>query len=111
MHGTLMKKRSKQPGKQGAIMIQHRGIRPLFDLHGLGDENFEELCCSVWSAESGIEPPDLYGRRRQKQFGIDVYAQRRGSTEIEGISCKCYKAIKKGQIESFAQEFLDHWDT
>jgi tetratricopeptide (TPR) repeat protein len=83
----------------------------LFDFYGLGDEDFEEICCNLLYYDMDLENADLYDRPRKKQFGADITADRIDGSGIDAASCKCYKSIRKGQISGFVNEFLDHWDT
>jgi tetratricopeptide (TPR) repeat protein len=83
----------------------------LFDFYGLGDEDFEEVCCNLLYYDMEIENPDLYDRPRKKQFGADITADRIDGSGIDAASCKCYKSLRKGQISCFVNEFLDYWDT
>lgn len=76
-----------------------------------GDRKFEDLCRDLMCEEPGISDARLYGRPRQKQFGIDVYADRADEAGIEVASCKCYQQIRKGQIAAWSTDFLKHWDT
>lgn len=91
--------------------IRPQGIEALYNVHRLGDELFEELSCALWSTDPTVKLPDLYGRKRQQQFGIDVLADRVDGEGIDGISCKCYGTLQKGDLSTFAKEFLDHWES
>jgi tetratricopeptide (TPR) repeat protein len=91
-------------------VIKPRTAEVLFEFHRLGDERFEEVCCHLLYKEPELEGAELYGRPRQRQFGVDATARRKDGSGIHTLSCKCYKSITKGQIATFSQEFLDHWD-
>jgi hypothetical protein len=91
-------------------VIKPRTAEVLFEFHRLGDERFEEVCCHLLYKEPDLEGAELYGRPRQRQFGVDATARRKDGSGIDALSCKCYKSIAKGKIAAFSQEFLDHWD-
>jgi tetratricopeptide (TPR) repeat protein len=76
----------------------------------LGDEEFEELCCDLLSQEHGISHCELFGLRRQEQFGIDLKAWRDGNDGIEVAQCKAQQRFTPGEIRSASRAFLDHWD-
>jgi hypothetical protein len=75
-----------------------------------GDRKFEDLCRDLMAEEPGIADAHLYGRPRQEQFGIDVYAERADESGIEVASCKCYQQVRNGQIATWSTDFLKHWD-
>lgn len=74
-------------------------------------DSFEEMSCALYQEESGISTADLYRRKYQRQFGIDIIATRIDGTGVEVGSCKCYSTIRKGQIPQWGEEFLTHWDS
>ena len=74
-------------------------------------EQFEEMCCALLEKEPAIKKADRYHVQRQQQFGIDIIGERSDGEGIEVASCKCYSRLTKGQIATFSNEFLDHWDT
>ena len=78
-----------------------------------GDGKFEDLCRDLMAEEPDISDARLYGRPRQTQFGIDVYAERTDESGIEVASCKCYREVRKGQITRWSTDFLEeiHRDT
>ena len=63
-----------------------RAPRTTLDFLENGDRKFEELCCDLMVEEPGIEDAYLYGRQRQDQFGIDVYAERDNDSGVEVTS-------------------------
>jgi hypothetical protein len=79
-------------------VIKPRTAEVLFEFHRLGDERFEEVCCHLLYKEPELEGAELYGRPRQRQFGVDATARRKDGSGIDTVSCKCYKNITKGQI-------------
>jgi hypothetical protein len=80
-------------------------------VYGLGEDDFEELCCALLYYEDGLENADLYNRPRRMQFGVDSTADYKDGSGIAVISSKCYKTVRPGQIQIFAQEFLQHWES
>jgi len=106
---TRPKKKQKSTNSTQPRLIKAGVPEALVDLYGLGDEDFEEICCNILYYDKEVDNPDLHGRPRQKQFGVDITADRVDGTGIDTASCKCYKSIIKGQIASFANEFLIHW--
>lgn len=107
----MSKNASRRKTEPQEKVIRPSGSQSLYEFHELGADRFEELCCALWSTEPDVVLPDLHGRKRQRQFGIDVLADRRAGDGIEGISCKCYKSLSKGEIADFSDEFLDHWES
>ncbi|MBK5274451.1 MAG: hypothetical protein JJE30_05305 [Desulfuromonadales bacterium] len=87
----------------------NRSIPP--DFHRMDEHAFEEMSCALYQEESRISTADLYRRKFQRQFGIDIIATRIDGTGIEVASCKCYSTIKKGQIPQWGADFLTHWDS
>jgi len=55
-----------------ARVIKPRTTEALFEFHRLGDERFEEVCCHLLYNEPELEGAELYGRPRQRQFGVDA---------------------------------------
>ncbi len=103
------KKKKKVPSRPRLIKA---GVpEPMFDFHSLGDERFEEICCHLLYYDMGVENPDLNDRPRRKQHGVDITADRIDGRGIDVASCKCYSSARKGQIEAWANEFLDHWES
>lgn len=74
-------------------------------------DSFEEMSCALYQEESGISTADLYRRKRQDQFGIDVIAERADRAGLEVASCKCVTRIDKGCIPQWSEDFLSHWDS
>src|SRR5665213_2071450 len=88
-----------------------RAPQTTLDFFGNGEKRFENLTCDLMAEEPWIADARLYGRTRQKQFGIDVCAERTIEPEIEVASCKCYQSVRKGEIATWSEDFLTHWDT
>jgi hypothetical protein len=65
-------------GKKNASKAKHlpRAPRTTLDFIENGDKKFEELARDLMAEEPGIEDAHLYGRQRQVQYGIDVWADR-----------------------------------
>ena len=87
----------------------NRSDQPLFNK--MGDKDFEEMCCALLSKEPDIISADLFGRPREPQFGIDVEGKIADNDGVVVISCKCYSTIKRGNMSSWSDAFLDHWPT
>lgn len=94
---------------RGRVTVEPRGPLVDYNSYGLGAEKFEELCCALLSEQATVRDAERYGRPHQGQFGVDIFARRRGDEGIEVVSCKCYAYVGKGKIESFANEFLNNW--
>lgn len=69
------------------------------------------MCCALLSKEPDIISADLFGRPREPQFGIDVEGKIEDNNGVVVISCKCYSTIKRGNMSSWSDAFLDHWST
>jgi hypothetical protein len=102
-----MGKGTKNADKQRYVP---RAPQTTLDFLENGEKKFEELSCDLMAEEPGIADARLYGRPRQQQFGIDVYAERQDESGIEVVSCKCYQEVRKGQIAAWSTDFLKHWD-
>lgn len=102
---------SARKGRKGQQLVAPRGPKVLYDFPKLDDEAFEEAVCFLMSVEPRIADARRHNAPRQKQYGVDVIAQRRNSPNIEVGSCKCYDKLDKGDIAKFGDEFLDHADT
>lgn len=76
----------------------------------IGEYYFERLCRDLLSKESHIRASRLYGKRGQKQYGVDVRAERRDGGLDVG-QCKCYTAIQPEDIRKASDDFLDHLAT
>jgi len=80
---TRPKKKEKKTKSTQPCLIKAGVPEVLVDLYGLGDEDFEEICCNVLYYDKEIDNPDLHGRPRQKQFGVDITADRADGTGID----------------------------
>lgn len=100
-------------GKKNAETARYIPRAPQTTLNFIenGDKKFEEVTCDLMAEEPGIEDAHFYGRQRQVQYGIDVWADRADGSGIEVASCKCYQSVRKGEIAGWSNDFLDHWDT
>lgn len=72
--------------------------------------HFEEMTRALHSNEPDIKSARLYKTQRQRQFGIDVLAECRDG-RVEVSSCKCYGKLAKGEIATFSDDFLEHWES
>lgn len=86
----------------------NRSKPPAF--HELDADAFEEMSCALYEKEPGISKADLYGTKRQPQYGIDVIAERTDGDGIEVASCKCHGNVAKGNIPQWSDDFLTHWE-
>lgn len=73
---------------------------------GLGEYRFQELCCELYDREPKVSECREYGTRGQRQFGIDLIAPRRGSTDLETSQVKCYEDFSDADIRAASDEFL-----
>jgi hypothetical protein len=76
--------------------------------HKLDEYTFQNLCCELQERQPGIVTCSVYGLRGQGQRGIDLLAQRRGSTEKEVGQCKRYGNFSAVKIRTASAEFLIH---
>lgn len=86
----------------------HHGQVPHFA--PIGEYYFERLCRDLLGEEPHVRASRLYGKRSQKQYGIDVRAERRDGGLDVG-QCKCYAAIQPEDIRKASDDFLDHLAT
>jgi tetratricopeptide (TPR) repeat protein len=77
----------------------------------MADDSFEEMCCALLAKEPDIVSADLFGRPRERQYGIDVIGQIAGDEGIEVISCKCRGRIRSNELRTWSDDFLCFWDT
>jgi hypothetical protein len=78
----------------------------------LDEYAFQNLCCDLFATGPGIGTCDVYGKRGQRQQGIDLLARRQKSSDIEVGQCKCYQDITASQITEASDEFfkhIEHW--
>ncbi|MBP2302810.1 hypothetical protein [Azospirillum picis] len=76
----------------------------------MDDRQFEEMSRALFDKEAHLRNADFYGTPGQKQYGIDIIADRAAGDGVEVISCKCYRKHANWQIKKFSDEFLEHWD-
>lgn len=69
-------------------------------------EDFEKLCLRLVKLDATVEYCTLYGRRGQKQYGIDIYARKSLDDKYKVYQCKNVKEFGKGDIEDAVTEFL-----
>ena len=87
--------------------IDHTRLPPFDDL---SDRSFERFTRDLLGFEPGIASAELYNTPRQPQFGIDVLARRSDDCR-EVASCKRYKRIRPGEIQTWSDDFLKHWES
>jgi len=79
-------------------------------LHKMGEYIFQDMCRDLFQMESGITTCEVYGKRGQGQDGIDLFAHRKSSGEIEVGQCKCYEKFSWRKIRDASDEFFRFWD-
>jgi hypothetical protein len=79
------------------------------DFHQMPSAAFEALTCALLDKESGVTRADLYGTPRQKQFGVDAFGET--ATGLIVASCKCYRRVSKGELQTWSDDFLSHLDS
>ena len=75
----------------------------------MDDSTFEHFSRSLMHEDEHIKYAELYGLRGEKQYGIDIEAERKDGG-IDVGQCKCYKAFSHRQISKAATEFIKYWD-
>lgn len=76
--------------------------------HEMTEYPFQDLCCELFSRQEEIAICEVYGRRGQKQRGIDLWARCVGGNGSEVGQCKCYKEFSRKEIEKASDEFFAH---
>ena len=80
------------------------------DLGRLYWQQLESLTEALLSKEPGVATASQYGVPRQAQKGIDTKAElTAGGCEV--ASCKKVAKIGKTDLETWSDDFLNHWDT
>jgi hypothetical protein len=75
----------------------------------MSSAGFEALTCALLDKEPGVTRADLYGAPFQKQFGVDAFGET--ATGVIVASCKCYRTVKKDQLQGWSDDFLKHLDS
>jgi hypothetical protein len=75
----------------------------------MSSTGFEALTCALLDKEPGVDRADLYGAPHQKQFGVDAFGETAGGLIV--ASCKCYGKVKKGDLQTWSDDFLSHLDS
>jgi len=85
-------------------------VNPNFppNFYELGEYDFQDMCCDMFSVQPGIATCDVYGTRGQKQYGIDLLAYCDDGIHTEVGQCKCYKNFPPSKIIEASDEFLEH---
>ena len=76
---------------------------PFNELHW---EDFERLCLRLAKTEANVEFCNLYGRRGQKQHGIDIFARKSLGEKYTVYQCKQVDKFYKRDIETVVSNFL-----
>lgn len=74
----------------------------------MDEDTFEQMCRDVVAAEPNIATCNRYGIRGQRQFGIDLLAAVRNSSDHQVAQCKCYADFPRRKIADASNEFLKH---
>jgi hypothetical protein len=69
-------------------------------------EDFERLCVRLVRREADIEHSQVYGRRGQKQHGIDIFGRHRGATSYSVCQCKRVESFGPAAIREAVNTFL-----
>ncbi len=95
-------------GRRRRLMLPrvNESLSPPF--HEMTEYPFQDLCCELFSRQEGIATCEVYGRRGQKQRGIDLWAHCVGGNSSEVGQCKCYKEFSHREIEKASDGFFAH---
>lgn len=80
------------------------------NFYELGEYDFQDMCCDVFSVQHEIATCDVYGTRGQGQDGIDLLAHCDDGIHTEVGQCKCYEDFPPRKIREASDEFLKHID-
>lgn len=83
------------------------GLVPAF--HQLGDDTFEDLCREVLQADEAVQSADRYGKRGQRQFGVDLLIERTDQS-LWVAQCKSHQVCTESLIKKACNDFLIHTD-
>jgi tetratricopeptide (TPR) repeat protein len=83
------------------------GAPPFFEL---GEYDFQDLCRDLVETQPGIATCDVYGKRGQKQYGIDLIGYCSESPTIEVGQCKCCRDFQPSKFREASDEFFEHLD-
>lgn len=76
---------------------------PLSDLSW---EDFEKLILRIVEIEFQRDDCEIYGRKGQRQEGIDIYAFK-GNSKYNTYQCKRYKKLKASNLSSAVELFME----
>lgn len=87
------------------------GVRPgeLPPFYLLGEYVFQDLCRDLLDADPDVAYCDVYGRRGQRQHGIDLRAPLSRNEGHDVAQCKCYEKFTPPDVRAASDEFLSHW--
>jgi hypothetical protein len=71
-------------------------------------KEFERLVRRLVAADPKLRAVTLYGLNGQKQFGIDVLADRAGGSGQDVVSCKCVETASAPDLRTWSDDFLKH---
>lgn len=80
------------------------------NFYELDEYAFQDLCCDLFSEQPRIATCDVYGKRGQKQDGIDLLAHCDDGISTEVGQCKCYEDFPPRKIIEASDEFFQHID-
>jgi energy-coupling factor transporter ATP-binding protein EcfA2 len=74
---------------------------------GLTWENFERLCLRLARLDSNVEYCQIYGKRGDKQGGIDLFARKTGNSKYTVHQCKNEGKFSASKIKKAVTKFLN----
>ena len=106
------RKRKRLQNRRHNLKAMRPGITPgtLPPFHELDEYKFQDLCRDLLDREPNIATCEVYGRRGERQYGIDVLAYRQDGDGIEVGQCKCWESFPPAEIRKASDEFFKHWD-
>ena len=94
--------------KKSSPLIRNPDVHQSFA--EMSKERFEHFAAAMHEAQGEIRFANLYAPDGQKQFGVDHLAYRKDG-KIEAGQAKRYKRVTEGNVRSWANDFLKHWET
>lgn len=75
-------------------------------INSLSWEDFEKLVLRIVEIDFQISDCQIYGRKGQRQYGIDIYALKANS-KYNSYQCKKYSKLTKTNIKKAIQKFIE----
>ena len=94
--------------KKSSPLIRHPDAHQSFA--EMSKERFEHFAAAMHEAQSEIQFANLYAPDGQKQFGVDHLAHRKDG-KIEAGQAKRYNRVTEGNVRTWVNDFLKHWET